>query len=114
MKIAIYGLGYVGLTGAICLASEGHEVVGVDVSDDKIRKVMAGASPIKEPGLDEMLAEALAKGRLRCHDRSRRAGALVRHCDRLRGHSERPRWRSQHARHRRSDASDRNRHARAS
>ena len=66
MKIAIYGLGYVGLTGAICLASEGHEVVGVDVSDDKVRKIMAGASPIKEPGLDGMLAEALAKGRLRC------------------------------------------------
>jgi GDP-mannose 6-dehydrogenase len=66
MKIAIYGLGYVGLTGAICLASEGHNVVGVDVSDDKVRKIMAGSSPIKEPGLDQMLAEALAKGLLRC------------------------------------------------
>ena len=62
MRIAIYGLGYVGLTGAICLASEGHEVIGVDVSDDKVRKIMAGSSPIKEPGLDEMLAEALARG----------------------------------------------------
>ena len=66
MRIAIYGLGYVGLTGAICLASECHEVVGVDVSEDKVRRIMAGSSPIKEPGLDKMLADALAKGRLRC------------------------------------------------
>ncbi len=66
MRIGVYGLGYVGLTGAICLASEGHDVVGVDVSDEKVRKVMAGSSPIKEPGIDEMLVEALGKGRLRC------------------------------------------------
>jgi GDP-mannose 6-dehydrogenase len=66
MKIAIYGLGYVGLTGAICLASEGHDLFGVDVSDDKIRRILGGSSPIKEPGLDKMLAEALANGRLRC------------------------------------------------
>jgi GDP-mannose 6-dehydrogenase len=66
VKIAIYGLGYVGLTGAICLASEGHEILGVDVSDDKVRKISAGLSPIKEPGLDEMLADALTKKRLRC------------------------------------------------
>ena len=52
MRIAIYGLGYVGLTGAICLASEGHHLFGVDVSDDKVRRIMAGSSPIKEPGLD--------------------------------------------------------------
>jgi GDP-mannose 6-dehydrogenase len=61
MRIAIYGLGYVGLTGAICLASEGHEVVGVDVSEDKVRRIMAGSSPIKEPGLDKMLADALRR-----------------------------------------------------
>jgi GDP-mannose 6-dehydrogenase len=66
MKIAIYGLGYVGLTGAICLASEGHEVLGVDVSEEKVRKISEGFSPIKEPGLEKMLGEALAKGRLRC------------------------------------------------
>jgi GDP-mannose 6-dehydrogenase len=66
MNIAIYGLGYVGLTGAICLASEGHDVIGVDVSDDKVRRIVSGSSPIKEPGLDKMLAEALANGKLRC------------------------------------------------
>ena len=66
MRIGVYGLGYVGLTGAICLASEGHDIVGVDVSDDKVRKIASGASPIREPGLDAMLAQALAAGRLRC------------------------------------------------
>jgi len=66
MKIAIYGLGYVGLTGAICLASDGHDILGVDVSEEKVRRIAAGSSPIKEPGLDKMLAEALANGRLRC------------------------------------------------
>jgi len=66
MKIAVYGLGYVGLTGAICLASEGHDLSGVDVSDDKVRKIGGGASPIKEPGLDKMLTVALAERRLHC------------------------------------------------
>lgn len=66
MKIAIYGLGYVGLTGAICLATDGHDMLGVDVSEEKVRRIAAGSSPIKEPGLDKMLAEALANGRLRC------------------------------------------------
>src|SRR5271165_674489 len=66
MKIAIYGLGYVGLTGAICLASDGHDILGVDVSEEKVRKIAGGSSPIKEPGLDKMLASALANGRLRC------------------------------------------------
>jgi GDP-mannose 6-dehydrogenase len=66
MLIAVYGLGYVGLTGAICLASEGHHVIGVDVSEDKVRRIASGNSPIQEPGLDAMLADVLAKGRLRC------------------------------------------------
>ena len=35
MKIAVFGLGYVGMTTAACLASEDHEVIGVDASDGK-------------------------------------------------------------------------------
>jgi GDP-mannose 6-dehydrogenase len=64
MKIAIYGMGYVGLTAAACLTKDGHEVIGVDVSDDKVAKVNAGVSPIAEPGLEELLREALDQGRL--------------------------------------------------
>ena len=66
MNIAVYGLGYVGLTGAVCLAREGHEVLGVDISEDKVRNILAGLSPIKEPGLQKLLNEALASGRLKC------------------------------------------------
>jgi GDP-mannose 6-dehydrogenase len=66
MKIAIYGLGYVGLTSAACLTSEGHYVIGVDVSEDKVRDINAGKSPIHEPGLQELLISAVNDGRLAC------------------------------------------------
>ena len=66
MKIAIYGLGYVGLTAAGCLTSEGHQVFGVDVNEQKVREVNAGRSPITEPGLNQLLADAISKGLLVC------------------------------------------------
>ena len=66
IEISVYGLGYVGLTGAVCLASEGHDVIGIDANRDKVRGIAAGVSPIKEPGLEKMLVEGLASGRLRC------------------------------------------------
>jgi GDP-mannose 6-dehydrogenase len=64
VKIAILGLGYVGLTAAGCLAHQGHTVVGVDVAVDKVAQVNAGLTPIAEPGLDRLIAEAVAAGRL--------------------------------------------------
>jgi GDP-mannose 6-dehydrogenase len=64
MKIAVFGLGYVGMTAAACLAKQGHEIVGVDVSDEKVAIVNAGKSPITEPGLDELVARAVRKGLL--------------------------------------------------
>jgi GDP-mannose 6-dehydrogenase len=57
-------MGYVGLTAACCLASQGHDVLGVDVSPAKIEQLRSGRSPIVEPGLDDLLARALADGRL--------------------------------------------------
>lgn len=65
MKIAIFGLGYVGLTSAACLLREGHDVVGFDVSDAKIAAVNAGHSPVFEPGLEELIGEGAASGKLR-------------------------------------------------
>jgi len=64
MKVAIFGLGYVGFTAACCIASEGHEVVGVDVSEKKTSAILAGIPPITEPGVEEMLKDGLAKGRI--------------------------------------------------
>lgn len=62
MKVVIFGLGYVGFTAACCIASEGHSVVGIDVSDKKARAIMEGKAPIVEPGVEEMLQDGLSKG----------------------------------------------------
>ncbi|MDP8924337.1 MAG: nucleotide sugar dehydrogenase [Chloroflexota bacterium] len=65
MKIAVFGLGYVGAVSAVCLAREGHDVIGVDVNPRKVELVEAGLSPVVETGLDELLAEVVRAGRLR-------------------------------------------------
>jgi GDP-mannose 6-dehydrogenase len=65
MKIAVFGLGYVGLTATGCLVRQGHEVVGIDPNEGKCRQVNAGVSPNYEPGLDELLALGVREGRLR-------------------------------------------------
>jgi len=64
LKVAIFGLGYVGCTGAACIASQGHTVIGIDPSMDKVEAIRAGRSPISEPGIDELLAQAHTEGRL--------------------------------------------------
>jgi GDP-mannose 6-dehydrogenase len=63
MKIAIFGLGYVGLTGAACLLKEGKSVVGYDVSKSKVDELLNGKCPIFEPGLEELLATGVKEGR---------------------------------------------------
>ncbi len=65
MKISIFGLGYVGAVTAACFARDGHEVIGVDVSPEKVALVSEGKSPIVEPGLGELLAEGIATNRIR-------------------------------------------------
>ncbi|KLE32170.1 GDP-mannose dehydrogenase [Aurantiacibacter gangjinensis] len=64
MKVAIFGLGYVGSTAAACIASQGHAVVGVDVADAKVDAINRGESPVREPGLADMIADARDAGRL--------------------------------------------------
>jgi GDP-mannose 6-dehydrogenase len=68
MHITIVGLGYVGTVTAACLAHLGHTVVGCDRDPTKVEEVGRGRSPIAEPGLDELLAEGVANGRLRVGD----------------------------------------------
>jgi GDP-mannose 6-dehydrogenase len=65
MRVSIFGLGYVGCVSAAAFAADGHTVVGVDVNPDKVAAVNSGRSPIVEPGLDQLLARAIAGGRLR-------------------------------------------------
>src|SRR3954468_5175490 len=64
MRVSIFGLGYVGTVCAACLARFGHEVVGVDVNDEKNAQISAGRSPVVEPGLEALIREAVEAGRL--------------------------------------------------
>ena len=64
MKIAIFGLGYVGSVSAGCLAAAGHDVIGVDVEPQKLELLRSGKSPVTEPDLDELLAAGVATGTL--------------------------------------------------
>ncbi len=64
MRISIFGLGYVGAVSAGCLAERGHTVVGVDISEAKVRQLASGQSPILEAGLEEILSRHARTGRL--------------------------------------------------
>ena len=63
-KIAIIGMGYVGMTTALGLAKIGHSVIGVEINPDRIGSLRAGKLPIFEPGLDSELVDSIRSGRL--------------------------------------------------
>jgi GDP-mannose 6-dehydrogenase len=65
MNVSIFGLGYVGSVSAASFAADGHTVVGVDVNPDKVASLNEGRSPIVEKGLDELIRDNAASGRLR-------------------------------------------------
>lgn len=64
MRVAVLGLGYVGTVTAAGLAATGHRVIGVDVDQTKVSAILDGRSPVIEPDIDELLADAVASGRL--------------------------------------------------
>ncbi len=64
MRIAIFGLGYVGSTAAGCIASQGHSVIGVDVAQAKVDALNSGRAPVYEPGLDALIEAAHKDGRI--------------------------------------------------
>jgi GDP-mannose 6-dehydrogenase len=65
MDISVIGLGYVGAVSAACFAKEGHNVIGVDISEAKVDIINSGRSPIVEEGINELIGEMTAAGRLR-------------------------------------------------
>src|SRR5688572_15232923 len=65
MHVSVFGLGYVGSVSAASFAADGHTVVGVDVNSDKVASLNEGRSPIVEKGLDELIRDNTANGRLR-------------------------------------------------
>lgn len=64
MKLAIIGVGYVGLTSAAVFSDLGHTVYAVMRNEKKMNELKAGRIPIYEPGLEEMVKKNVAAGRL--------------------------------------------------
>lgn len=64
MKVAVVGVGYVGLVAAACFAEGGNDVVCVDNDADKIKRLKQGIIPIYEPGLTEIVKRNEQAGRL--------------------------------------------------
>lgn len=65
MKMTVIGCGHLGATHAACMASIGHEVVGVDIDEVKVKLLNSGKGWFHEPDLDPLLADGVAAGRLR-------------------------------------------------
>ncbi len=65
MQVCVIGTGYVGLVTGACLAYMGHDVICVDNNEGKVNLLKAGQSPIYEPGLPEIIAEAIQKEKIR-------------------------------------------------
>jgi GDP-mannose 6-dehydrogenase len=63
LRIAVFGLGYVGCVSGACLASLGHDVIGVDVNRGKVEMVNNGTPPIIETGLEERLRKVTCSGK---------------------------------------------------
>ena len=65
MNISVFGMGYVGSVISACLARNGHHIIGVDINPQKVDLINQGNSPIVEPGLQELIQDAVSEGRLR-------------------------------------------------
>ncbi|WP_130871617.1 UDP-glucose dehydrogenase family protein [Pseudomonas bubulae] len=64
MKVTVFGIGYVGLVQGAVLAEVGHDVVCVDIDANKVELLKQGHIPIYEPGLEALVKENHASGRL--------------------------------------------------
>ena len=64
MNIAVIGTGYVGLVTGACFAESGHDVICADISEPKIAQLNRGEVPIYEPGLEDLIQNNAAQGRL--------------------------------------------------
>ncbi|PWW56362.1 UDPglucose 6-dehydrogenase [Eubacterium limosum] len=63
-NITVAGTGYVGLVAGVCFAEVGHQVLCVDVDEEKVKMMKAGKSPIYEQDLEELMVRNYEAGRL--------------------------------------------------
>ena len=64
MRVSIFGTGYVGLVTGACLAHSGHQVICVDIDEEKVGRLRGGEIPIYEPGLESIVLQSIKEGRL--------------------------------------------------
>jgi len=64
LRLSVIGTGYLGATHAAAMSSLGFEVVGIDLDHEKISVLSRGRVPFFEPGLDQLLSDEIASGRL--------------------------------------------------
>jgi UDP-N-acetyl-D-mannosaminuronic acid dehydrogenase len=76
-KLAIFGLGYVGLPSAAVFAAAGLEVVGVDVNQRAVDIINSGRAHIVEDGLDDLLAKVVGSGALRATTQAEAANVFA-------------------------------------
>ena len=69
MRVCVIGLGYVGAVTAVCLARDGHSVLGIDLDPVKLDLLRRGQPPIIEEGLHDVTRAAADSGRLEVADR---------------------------------------------
>ncbi len=64
MRVCVIGTGYVGLVTGACLAHVGHDVICIDNNEEKVKLMKSGQSPIFEPGLSEIMQNAIKTGKI--------------------------------------------------
>jgi UDPglucose 6-dehydrogenase len=64
MRVCVIGTGYVGLVTGACLAHIGHDVICIDNNEEKVKLMKSGQSPIFEPGLSEIMQNAIKDGKI--------------------------------------------------
>ena len=76
-SVCVVGLGHVGLPTAALIAASGIDVIGVDTDQQRVDVINSGMSSISEPGLERMVADAVASGRLRAELEPEAADAFI-------------------------------------
>ena len=72
-RLSIFGLGYVGSVSAACFAKMGHHILGVDVEKHKLENMKRGKTPVLEEGLEALISEQHAEGRIDATDNPEQA-----------------------------------------